>query len=113
MGFRGDGAGCSGDSSWRRLAERRAGRAKSVFHFDVPGSVAKSTHAGLPWLLFIRRQLGKRIHFWPFDGWEIPGGKSAIVETYPHGVRLSYPSKAHWNQIMDYMRVKALALSRE
>jgi len=38
-----------GDARWRREAERRA-RAKSVFHFDVPGSVAKSTHAGLPWL---------------------------------------------------------------
>ncbi len=40
----------SGNSRWRRLTEIRAGAAKSVFHFDVPGSVAKSTHAGLPWL---------------------------------------------------------------
>ena len=45
-----------GDSRWRRLTELRA-RAKSVFHFDVQGSVAKSTHAGLPWLLQLRRQL--------------------------------------------------------
>ena len=29
------------------MTEVRAG-AKSVFHFDVPGSVAKSTHAGIP-----------------------------------------------------------------
>ena len=50
---------------------------------DVPGSVAKSTHAGLPWLRFLRQRLGKRIHFWPFDGWEIPAGKSTIVEIYP------------------------------
>ncbi len=38
----------SGNRKWRRLTEARAGGAKSVFHFDVQGSVAKSTHAGLP-----------------------------------------------------------------
>jgi hypothetical protein len=54
-----------------------------VFHFDVQGSVAKSTHAGIPWLRFIRQRLGSRVHFWPFDGWEIPAGRSAIAEVYP------------------------------
>jgi hypothetical protein len=60
-----------------------AGSAKSVFHFDVQGSVAKSPHAGMPWLRFIRQRLGSRIHFWPFDSWDIPTGRSAIVEVYP------------------------------
>jgi hypothetical protein len=46
-----------------------------VFHFDVQGSVAKSTHAGIPWLRFIRRRLGARVHFWHFDGWDIPAGR--------------------------------------
>lgn len=46
-GVRGDGEARSGSSRWRRLTEERAGSAKSVFHFDVPGTVAKSTHAGL------------------------------------------------------------------
>jgi hypothetical protein len=64
----GDGAVRSGNTRWRRLTEVRTGTAKSVFHFDVPGSVAKSTHAGLPWLRYLRRQLGGRLHFWPFDG---------------------------------------------
>jgi hypothetical protein len=64
------------------VTDIRAG-AKSVFHFDVPGSVAKSTHAGLPWLRYIGRQLGNRVHFWPFDGWEITGRKSMIAEVYP------------------------------
>ena len=50
-----------------RLTEERVG-AKSVFHFDVPRSVSKSTHAGIPWLRFIRLRLGARVHFWPFDG---------------------------------------------
>jgi hypothetical protein len=72
-----------GNACWRRLTEERAGSVKSVFHFDVQGSVAKSTHAGIPWLRFIRRRLGSRVHFWPFDGWEIPAGHSAIAEVYP------------------------------
>jgi hypothetical protein len=79
----GDGAARCGNPRWRRLTEKRAGAAKSVFHFDVQGSVAKSTHAGLPWLLKIRQQVGDRVHFWPFDGWEVPAGRSAIVEVYP------------------------------
>src|ERR1700704_4154412 len=72
-----------GIARWRRLTEERAGSAKSVFHFDVQGSVAKSTHSGIPWLRFIRQRLGNRVHFWPFDGWIIPPGKSAIAEAYP------------------------------
>ncbi|HYX46599.1 MAG TPA: hypothetical protein VE820_07245 [Sphingomicrobium sp.] len=82
-GLAGNGAARTGDSRWRRLAEERAGRAKSVFHFDVQGSVAKSTHAGLPWLRLIRRRLGQRVHFWPFDGWDISPGQSVVTEVYP------------------------------
>jgi hypothetical protein len=82
-GVHGNGAARMGNARWRRLTEERAGRAKSVFHFDVPGSVAKSTHAGIPWLRFIRRRLGDRVHVWPFDGWDIPAGRSAIAEVYP------------------------------
>jgi hypothetical protein len=88
-GVCGNGAARSGNTRWRRLTDERAG-AKSVFHFDVPGSVAKSTHAGLPWLRYIRHQLGNRVHFWPFDGWRIPAGKSVIAEVYP----------ALWNRIL-------------
>ena len=58
-GVRGNGAARMGNSRWRRLTELRAGGAKSVFHFDVQGSVAKSTHAGIPWLRFIRQRLGR------------------------------------------------------
>lgn len=88
-GFRGDGESRSGSARWRRICEERAG-AKSVFHFDVPGSVAKSTHAGLPWLRYLRRKLGGRVHFWPFDGWELPSGKSALAEIYPSLWRRDY-----------------------
>jgi hypothetical protein len=82
-GVDGNGAARTGNSLWRRTAEVRSGSAKSVFHFHVPGSVAKSTHSGLPWLLYIRRQVADRVHFWPFDGWEIAKGKSVIAEAYP------------------------------
>ena len=68
-GIAGNGAARLGNARWRRLTEERAGGAKSVFHFDVQGSVAKSTHAGIPWLRFIRQRLGACVHFWPFDGW--------------------------------------------
>jgi hypothetical protein len=71
-GVFGNGAARLGNTRWRRLTEERARGAKSVFHFDVQGSVAKSTHSGIPWLRFIRHRLGDRLHFWPFDGWEIP-----------------------------------------
>jgi hypothetical protein len=81
-GLHGNGAARTGDSRWRRLVELRC-RAKSVFHFDVQGAVAKSTHAGLPWLRYLRRQLGDRVHFWPFDGWMPPASRSVIAEVYP------------------------------
>ncbi|MFZ4686244.1 MAG: hypothetical protein ACOYMK_11550, partial [Hyphomonadaceae bacterium] len=82
-GSAGNGLKRWGNSRWRRLTEERAGSTKSVFHFDVQGQVAKSTHAGIPWLRFIRQRLGERVHFWPFDGWEIPTGRSAMAEVYP------------------------------
>lgn len=82
-GVHGNGAAREGNTRWRRICERRSRTAKSVFHFDVPGSVAKSTHAGLPWLRFLRQQLGDRVHFWPFDGWSPPAGRSVIAEVYP------------------------------
>jgi hypothetical protein len=89
-GVCGDARARCGDSRWRRITEIRAG-AKSVFHFDVPGSVAKSTHAGIPWLRFLRKSLGDRVHFWPFDDWKVPPGKSAVVEVYPALWSHSFP----------------------
>ena len=80
-GLCGNGAARTGKSTWRRITEIRARRAKSVFHFDVHGSVAKSTHSGLPWLRYIRMHTAA--HFWPFDGWQIPAGRSAVAEVYP------------------------------
>jgi hypothetical protein len=81
-GLLGDGLARLGESSWRRLTEIRAG-VKSVFHFDVRGSVANSTHAGLPWLRYITTHAGNHVHIWPFDGWNPPTGRSVVAEVYP------------------------------
>ncbi len=80
-----------GNSRWRRLVEARCG-AKSVFHFDVQGSVAKSTHAGLPWLRRLRQDSRLRLHFWPFDGWQPPVGVSVIAEAYPSLWKDGFPT---------------------
>ena len=93
-GVEGEGALRTGNARWRRLSELRTRRAKSVFHFDVPGSVAKSTHAGLPWLRFIRKELSGGVHFWPFDGWNVPAGRSVIAEVYPSLWRDTFPREA-------------------
>ena len=74
----------TGDPTWRRLTDEIATGTKSPFLFGVQGSVAHSTHAGLPWLRHIRRGLETQVHFWPFDGWDIPDDKSAVIaEVYP------------------------------
>ena len=82
-GNHGQGRKRTGDPSWLRLTEQWIPTAKSVFRFRVQGEVATSTHAGLPWLLHLRNQCKRLIHFWPFDGWDIPEGSSVVAEVYP------------------------------
>lgn len=86
----GQGDQRAGNARWKRLTEQGIG-AKSVFHFDVPGSVAKSTHAGLPWLQALRQHHAQSLHCWPFDGWQITPGCSAIAEIYPSLWSANYP----------------------
>ena len=100
-GLNGNGAAREGDTRWRRLTEERAPGAKSVFHFDVPGSVAKSTHAGIPWLRYLRRLYGDSIHFWPFDGWIVPAGVHTLVEVYPSLWSGLYPAKGRTEHQQD------------
>lgn len=104
-----------GTSTELRLSETWTASAKSVFLFDVQGSVAKSTHAGIPWLKQLRldRKLRARTHFWPFDGFDVAPGRSVIAESYPSLCRRRYPraertadqqdayALARWLQDMD------------
>jgi hypothetical protein len=106
-GIAGNGAARMGHARWRPLTEERAGGAKSVFHFDVQGSVAKSTHAGIPWLRFIRQRLGARVHFWPFDGWEAPAGRSAIAEVYPALWSRGFANEGHTGDQHDAFSIAA------
>ena len=80
----------TGDAKELRMTERWTSSAKSVFQFDVQGSVAKSTHAGLPFLKQLRDQ-NPELHFWPFDGWSLPQSKSVVAEIYPSLFRNRYP----------------------
>ena len=58
--------------------------------FDVQGSVAKSTHAGIPWLKRIREAEGHGVQIWPFDGWRPDPARSVIAEVYPSIFRKRY-----------------------
>ena len=112
-GLAGHGAARTGNAKWRRITEQRC-KAKSVFHFGCQGSVAKSTHSGIPWLLFLRERLGKDVHFWPFDGLSVPQRRSSIVEAYPALYKHRFPATqemtgdqhdayaiAHWLKLAD------------
>ncbi|BAU48365.1 hypothetical protein SVA_1811 [Sulfurifustis variabilis] len=81
----------TGATTALRLCERWTSSTKSVFRFDFQGSVAKSTHAGIPWLRYLREEGGDRIFFWPFDGWRPPEAKSVLAEVYPSIFRHRYP----------------------
>ncbi len=82
-----------GTNDEMRITEKWTSSAKSVFQFDVQGSVAKSTHAGLPFACRLRSAVSK-VHFWPYDGWEIPVGKSVLAEIYPSIFRNRFAREA-------------------
>lgn len=90
-----------GAATWLRLCEQWTSSAKSVFQFDVQGAVAKSSHAGIPWLKWLRDHAGDRLHFWPFDGWAPPPGKAVIAEVYPSIFRNRYPREDRTNDEHD------------
>jgi len=81
----------SGKPNELRLAEKWTSSAKSVFRFDMQGQVAMSSHAGIPWLKCIMDQVGDCVHFWPFDGFDVPLEKSVVAEVYPSIFRNRYP----------------------
>jgi hypothetical protein len=88
----GNAAARPGNPRWRRVTELRARTAKSAFCFNVPGSVANSTHAGIPWLRYIRQHAKDHVTFWPFDGWSVPPNRSVVAEVYPALWSRTFPS---------------------
>ena len=79
----------SGDPDEHRLTGRWTAFPKSVFQFDVQDSPAKAAHAGLPWLHYLRRG-GDSVHVWPFDGFDVPRGRSVVAEVRPARLRHRY-----------------------
>ena len=88
-----------GGRKWLRETDKEAIRQgfdpASVFDFWAKKrNVAHSTHAGLPWLLYIRQQLKKKyasVCFWPFDTWDVDDYQSVVLEVYP----------ALWNELFE------------
>ncbi|WP_439517092.1 hypothetical protein [Hydrogenophaga sp.] len=74
-----------------RLTERWTVSARGVCLNNAQGVAAKAAHAGIPWLKWLRDQVGDRLHFWPFDGWQVPEDKSVIVEVHPSLFRRRFP----------------------
>jgi len=91
------------DAHTLRLTERWTSSAKSVFDFNRGAGVAFQSHAGIPWLLFLREHpnLRRRLHFWPFDGFEIPRDRSVIAEVYPAIFKKRYPIEGRTNDQQD------------
>ncbi|MXZ59963.1 MAG: hypothetical protein F4228_02690 [Acidobacteria bacterium] len=74
---------CMGSKDELRLCEQWTAGARSVFDFGRHG-VAFSTHAGLPWLRWLRHRVSpETVHFWPFDGFCVEDEKSVVAEVYP------------------------------
>ncbi|WP_017811423.1 hypothetical protein [Paenibacillus shenyangensis] len=79
------------NSTEKRLVEREfVPSTKSVMDLDrvsgMQGAVSYSTHTGLPWIGRLRRyqqHYGMKVHFWPYDGVNIPDDHHVIVEGYP------------------------------
>jgi hypothetical protein len=76
-----------------RLCDTWTAPPRNLLEFDVPGSVARAAHAGIPWLKHLRddRKLRWRTHFWPFDGFSVDAGRSVVAEVHPALVQRRYP----------------------
>ena len=102
----------TGDPDEHRLTGQWTAFPKSVFQFDIQDSLAKATHAGLPWLDYLRRAKD-RVHFWPFDGWKVPAGKSVVAEVRPARLRHRYRKEGLSRQDQDAYAICAWLQERD
>ena len=89
-----EGNSRTGQPDELRLTEKWTPAARGVFRFEMRGSIAKATHAGIPWLDYLR-QAGEDVHIWPFQGFEVPAGKSVVAEVSPDYFRNRFPAEEH------------------
>jgi hypothetical protein len=102
----------TGDPDEHRLTGQWTAFPKSVFQFDIQDSLAKATHAGLPWLDYLRRA-GDRAHFWPFDGFEVKKGRSVVAEVRPARLRHRYRKEGLTQQEQDAYAICAWLQERD
>lgn len=80
-----------GGSEERRLTGKWAtSRTGGVFRFEIKDGVADASHAGLPWLDYLRRA-AEGVHVWPFDGFEVPADRTVLAEVHAGHLSLRYP----------------------
>jgi hypothetical protein len=102
----------TGDPDEHRLTGQWTAFPKSVFQFDIQDSLAKATHAGLPWIDYLRRA-GDRAHFWPFDGFEVKKGRSVVAEVRPARLRHRYRKEGLAQQEQDAYAICAWLQERD
>jgi hypothetical protein len=102
-----------GDPDEQRLTGRWTAQPKSVFQFaDLQDNAARATHAGIPWLAYLRRA-GERAHFGPFDGVEVEEGKSLVAEVRPARLKHRYQREGLERQELEAFAICAWLQDRD
>ena len=101
----------------RRVADRHARGAKTVWQLYYNGSVGSQILVGLPALkrLIEHSLVGGRAAIWPFEtGLRVPGAAAAIAEVYPSLLRGEVGAQRRDDEILDraQVRVNAEAFAR-
>ena len=74
-GLMGNGNARTGNSRWRRITEGKSRRQVSL-SLRRAGLGSQIDTCRTPLAALYAARTGDRIHFWPFDGWVIPSGRS-------------------------------------
>ena len=101
----------------RRICDRRARGAKTVWQLAYAGSVGSQMLLGLPALarLVADPRIAGRAQVWPFEtGLRVPGAQAAIAEVYPSLLRNALRTRREAGEILDraQVRVNADAFAR-
>ncbi len=101
----------------RRICDRRARGAKTVWQLAYAGSVGSQMLLGLPALkrLVADPRIAGRAQVWPFEtGLRVPEAQAAIAEVYPSLLRNALRTHREAGEILDraQVRVNAAAFAR-
>lgn len=99
-----------GDPAELRLTGLWTAFPRAVFSFDLQDTPGRSAYAGIPWLSYLRRS---GAHFWPFDGWRVPAGKSLVAEVRPARLRHRYVKEGASAEAQDAHAIAAWLQDRD